>query len=104
MRLVLDADVLVSGLLFPGGPPSRLVKAWRAGAFDLVISDFVIDELARTWAQLAPRLKASTDDLASGLTARQARSETGDDGVRCPSAPGPQPVTSMHRKYVAVCR
>lgn len=35
MRLALDTNVLVSGLLFPGGPPSRLVKAWRSGAFDL---------------------------------------------------------------------
>ena len=45
MRLVLDTNVLVSGLLFPGGPPSRLVKAWRSGAFDLVISDFVMHPL-----------------------------------------------------------
>jgi hypothetical protein len=30
MRLVLETNVLVSGLLFAGGPPSRLVKAWRA--------------------------------------------------------------------------
>ena len=45
MRLVLDTNVLVSGRLFLGGPPSRLVKTWRAGAFDLVNTDFVIDEL-----------------------------------------------------------
>lgn len=75
MRLVLDTNVLVSGLLFPGGPPSRLVKAWRAGAFDLVISDFVIDELTRTWAPLAPRLKASPDDLADFIDTIGVRAE-----------------------------
>lgn len=75
MRLVLDTNVLVSGLLFPGGPPSRLVKAWRAGAFELVISDFVIDELTRAWAHLAPRLKASPDDLADFIDTMGVRAE-----------------------------
>ena len=75
MRLVLDTNVLVSGLLFPGGPPSRLVKAWRGGAFDLVISDFVIDELERTWAHLAPRLKAAPNDLEDFIDTLGLRAE-----------------------------
>jgi uncharacterized protein len=75
VRLVLDTNVLVSGLLFPGGPPSRLVKAWRAGAFDLVISDFVLDELVRTWQHLAPRLKVAANDLADFLDTIEVRAE-----------------------------
>lgn len=75
MRLVLDTNVLISGLLYPGGPPSRLVKAWRAGAFDLVISDFVIDELTRIWAHLASRLKASPNDLADFIDTIGVRAE-----------------------------
>jgi putative PIN family toxin of toxin-antitoxin system len=75
MRLVLDTNVLVSGLLFPGGPPSRLVHAWRSGAFDLVISDFVIDELTRIWTHLAPRLKASPTDLADFIDTVVVRAE-----------------------------
>jgi len=75
MRLVLDTKVLISGLLYPGGPPSRLVKAWRAGAFDLVISDFVIDELTRIWTHLASRLKASPNDLADFIDTIGLRAE-----------------------------
>jgi len=75
MRLVLDTNVLVSGLLFPAGPPSRLVRAWRSGAFDLVISDFVIEELKRTWAHLAPRLKPAPDDLADFIDTIGVRAE-----------------------------
>jgi putative PIN family toxin of toxin-antitoxin system len=75
MRLVLDTNVLVSGLLFPGGPLSRLVKAWRGGAFDLVISDFVIDELERTWTHLAPRLKAAPNDLEDFIDTLGLRAE-----------------------------
>ena len=75
MRLVPDTNVLISGLLYPGGPPSRLVKAWRAGAFDPVISDFVIDELTRIWAHLASGLKASPNDLAAFLATIGVRAE-----------------------------
>jgi putative PIN family toxin of toxin-antitoxin system len=75
MRLVLDTNVLVSGLLFPGGPPSRLVKAWRAGEFELVVSDFLIDELTLIWAHLAQRLKASPNDLADFLDTIALRAE-----------------------------
>ena len=75
MRVVLDTNVLVSGLLFPGGPPSRLVAAWRRGAFDLVVSDFLVDELARTWHHLAPRLKHTPAELDDFLDTFQLRSE-----------------------------
>jgi len=75
MRLVLDTNVLVSGLLYPGGPPSRLVRAWRAGAFDLAISDFVIEELTRIWAHLAQRLKVSPNDLADFIDTIALRAE-----------------------------
>lgn len=76
MRLLLDTNVLASGLLYPGGPPSRLVEAWRTGAFELVISDFVLDELVRTWQHLAPRLKVAPSDLADFLDTIGVRAET----------------------------
>lgn len=75
MRLVLDTNVLVSGLLFPGGPPARLVAAWRGGEFELVVSDFVIDELARTWRHLAPRLKFTPTDVEDFLDVLRLRAE-----------------------------
>ena len=75
MRLVLDTNVLVSGLLFPGGPPSRLVKAWRSGAFELVVSDFVLDELSRTLERLAPRLRLAPNEAADFLDTIGVRAE-----------------------------
>lgn len=75
MRLVLDTNVLVSGLLFPGGPPSRLVKAWRAGAFDLVVCDFMLDELARTLDRLAPRSRFAPNEIADFLDTIGVRAE-----------------------------
>jgi putative PIN family toxin of toxin-antitoxin system len=72
---VLDTNVLISGLLFPGGPPWRLLDTWRGGAFDLVLSDFVIDEFTRVWDHLAPRLKRTPTDLSDFLDMLTLHSE-----------------------------
>ena len=69
MRVVLDTNVLVSGLLYPGGPPSRIVAAWRNDAFELVASDFLLEELQRIFQHLAPRLKKVGFEAADFLDA-----------------------------------
>ena len=75
MRVVLDTNVLISGLLFPGGPLLRLLDAWRGGAFDLVVSDFIIDEITRVWYHLASRLKRTPTDLSDFLDMLVLRGE-----------------------------
>ena len=47
MRAVLDANVLISAILSPHGSPARILLAWQAGAFDLVVSPALLGELAR---------------------------------------------------------
>ncbi len=48
MRAVLDVNVLVSAVLSRNGTPARLLAAWREGAFELVVSANLIEELRRT--------------------------------------------------------
>lgn len=50
MRIVLDTNVLVSGLLVPGGTTGRIVTAWRTGRFDLLLSVPQLGEIARVLA------------------------------------------------------
>lgn len=45
IRVVLDANVLVSGLLSPQGPPGQILDAWLAGRFQLCISPQIGQEL-----------------------------------------------------------
>ena len=52
MRVVLDTNVVVSGLLF-GGVPGRILTAWTSGAFVLVLSPPVLDEYRRVGRKLA---------------------------------------------------
>jgi putative PIN family toxin of toxin-antitoxin system len=75
MRVVLDTSVLISGLFFPGGPPWRLLDAWRGGAYDLVLSDFVIDEITRVWDHLSARLNRTPTDLNDFLDMLYLRGE-----------------------------
>jgi len=48
MRVVLDTNVLLSGLMYPSSAPGRIVEAWISGRFDLVVSYAQLSEIART--------------------------------------------------------
>ena len=74
MQVVLDTNVLVSGLAFPSGPPGRIVSAWRAGAFSLVASEFMLDELARILPALSHRTGFSAADVRDFLDLIRAMS------------------------------
>jgi len=50
VRAVLDANVLISAILSPRGSPARLLLAWQAGAFELVVSPALLAELTRAMA------------------------------------------------------
>jgi len=47
MRVVLDTNVLVSGIFF-AGPPSRILDGWLDDKFDLVVSTEILEEYRRT--------------------------------------------------------
>ncbi len=74
MQVVLNTNVLVSGLAFPNGPPGRIVSAWRAGAFSLVASEFMLDELARILQALSHRTRFSAADVRDFLDLMRAMS------------------------------
>ena len=47
MKLVLDTNVLVSGMINPAGPPGVIVDRVRAGMLTLLVDDRILDEYAR---------------------------------------------------------
>lgn len=44
MKIVLDTNVLVSGLINPAGAPGRIVDRVRAGSLSLVVDDRILAE------------------------------------------------------------
>jgi putative PIN family toxin of toxin-antitoxin system len=53
VRVILDTNVLVSGLAYPGSIPGRILSAWRQGGLDVVLSRHILDEMVR----VLPRLR-----------------------------------------------
>jgi putative PIN family toxin of toxin-antitoxin system len=62
LRVVLDTNVLVSGLAYPGSVPGRIVAAWRQGGLDVVLSRHILDELARVLPRL-PRMRLTAAEI-----------------------------------------
>lgn len=54
MRVVLDTNVVVSGVFF-GGTPGQVLTAWAAGRFALVLSPAILDEYLRVGRELGRR-------------------------------------------------
>jgi len=46
LRVVLDTNVLVSGLFF-SGPPYLILEAWRSGYVELIVSPEILEEYGR---------------------------------------------------------
>jgi putative PIN family toxin of toxin-antitoxin system len=70
MRIILDTNVLLSGLLISQGAPAKLLDAWERKLFTLVACDALIAELRDVAGRpfFKARLRASAVELlAAGL-------------------------------------
>ena len=69
LRVVLDTNVLVSGLAYPGSVPGRIVGIWRQGGLDVVLSRYILDEMVRVLPRLSRLHLNSSEirDLADSL-------------------------------------
>lgn len=65
MRVVLDAHVLVSGLLAPDGTCGRVVDLLLGGAIELCVDDRISGEYAEVLQR--PELRIAPDDAAEVL-------------------------------------
>lgn len=96
MRLILDANILLSALLSPLGPPAQLLDAWERKTFTLVASDTLIAELREVAGRpfFRARLRASTLELlAAGLR---------DFSLFCPDLPAGPVAPDPRDSYLLV--
>lgn len=71
LRVVLDTNVLLSGIAYPASVPGKIVAAWRHGSVDVLLSVYILDELRRVLPRLAHRhdlTSAEIDDLVDILS------------------------------------
>ena len=70
LRVVLDTNVLLSGIAYPASVPGKIIAAWRHGSVDVLLSVYILDELRRVLPRLAQRhglTAAEIDDLVDVL-------------------------------------
>lgn len=71
LRVVLDTNVLLSGIAYPASVPGRILTAWRHGSVDVLLSAYILEELRRVLPRLAHRhglTATEIDDLVDALS------------------------------------
>lgn len=71
LRVVLDTNVLLSGIAYPASVPGRIMAAWRHGSVDVLLFAYILDELRRVLPRLTQRhglTAAEIEDLVDALS------------------------------------
>ncbi|MCX7156559.1 MAG: putative toxin-antitoxin system toxin component, PIN family [Rhodocyclales bacterium] len=71
LRVVLDTNVLLSGIAYPASVPGKILSAWRHGSVEVLLSVYILDELRRVLPRLAHRhglMATEIDDLVDALS------------------------------------
>uniref|UniRef100_A0A7C2IV46 Putative toxin-antitoxin system toxin component, PIN family n=1 Tax=Ammonifex degensii TaxID=42838 RepID=A0A7C2IV46_9THEO len=69
MIIVLDTNVVVSGILVPGGPPGKVVDLWVDGAFTVAVSPALVEEYLGVLLRPKFRSAGSAEERAKILEA-----------------------------------
>lgn len=85
MRVVLDANVLVSAAISTAGPPREIVRAWVDERFELIASPMLLEELADVLARPRFRRWISTATAADYIAGLAGDAQVVDDP---PAQPG----------------
>jgi len=79
MKVVLDTNVLISGIFF-SGPPGRILAAWADGRFELVASVEVLAEYRRVAERLQKKFPSIDINAILDPITRETRIVE-DDGL-----------------------
>ncbi len=67
MRIVLDTNVLISGLFWPSGPPRTLLEKWLVGKVSVLASQEIIDEYRAVVRRLSQKRSMDVTRLLERL-------------------------------------
>lgn len=70
--MVLDTNVLVSGIAYPASVPGRFLEVWRDGSLEMILSRYILDEMTRVLPRLPylRRTPRQIRELVESLTFR----------------------------------
>lgn len=68
MRVVIDTNVLISGIFF-SGPPSQILSAWQKGLIKIITSEQILSEYQRVAEELQKQFPSiDIDNILELLT------------------------------------
>ncbi|MDA8060248.1 MAG: putative toxin-antitoxin system toxin component, PIN family [Nitrospiraceae bacterium] len=70
LRVVLDTNVILSGIAYSASVPGKIIAAWLKGSLEVVLSNYILKELRRVLPRLVQRhglSDAEMDDLVDIL-------------------------------------
>lgn len=91
MRAVLDPNVLISALLSREGSSARVVRLWLDGAFELVVSEHLLDELGRALGYPKVRKRVEPAEAIEFIDLLRRGAHMQDDPANPPSVRSPDP-------------
>jgi putative PIN family toxin of toxin-antitoxin system len=87
-RAVIDPNVLISAFISQrGGSPDLIVRAWREGSFELVVSPRLVEELTDVLARPKFAVQAAEGRAEAYIAAFV------DDAIQADDPPDPPPVS-----------
>lgn len=63
LRVVLDTNVLLSGIAYPASVPGKILAAWRHGSVEVLLCTHILDELRRVLPRLRQRHGLSSAEI-----------------------------------------
>ena len=63
ISVVIDTNVLLSGIAYPNSIPGKIIAAWRNGGVEVVLSHYILGELQRVLPKLNHRLGWSQQEI-----------------------------------------
>jgi putative PIN family toxin of toxin-antitoxin system len=91
LRAVLDPNVIISAALSPGGSPGGLFRYWLEGAYDLVVSPLLLDELERALGYSKLRDRVPTNEAKELLELLSRAGMAIEDPQSPPDIQSPDP-------------
>jgi putative PIN family toxin of toxin-antitoxin system len=84
LRAVLDANILISAVISPKGAPARALSAWLEGEYELVVSELLLAEVERVFADSKLRDRVGQTDAAAFIQLLRESGEIAADPEDAP--------------------
>jgi putative PIN family toxin of toxin-antitoxin system len=90
MRVVVDTNVFVSGLMLPSSVPGRILAAAHSGAFEIVLCEPILEEISTAlhYQKVRKRIALSDEELDRYVQALRYMADVVDPAGVAVEVPG----------------